>query len=78
MHPRENKEFTGFVARYKNGATIYEKEDYFSKKLNKKCATNWEEVDKSKLASLELLWKGQSKIKIDKASCSMHKNDLIP
>ena len=78
MHPRENKDFTGFVARYKNGATVYEKEDYFNKKLSKKCATNWGEVDKNKLVSLELLWKGQSKVKIEKASCSIHKNELNP
>ena len=68
--------FTGFVANYSNGAKVYEREDYFSKKLKKNCATNWVEIDKDKLSSLELVWKGVTKVKIDKAPCSVHK-DLL-
>ena len=51
---------------------------FYSKKLKKKCGTNWAEIDKEKLFSLELVWKGQTKIKIEKPSCSVHKNDLNP
>jgi hypothetical protein len=56
-------EYTGFIAYYKNKA-IKEKEYYFNKKLNKKCATNWIDIDKSKLIALELIWKNEQKIKI--------------
>jgi hypothetical protein len=64
MLPEENK-FTGFIAHYKDSKVIKEKENFFSKKLQKKCATNWAEIDKTQLAALELLWRGKSKIKID-------------
>lgn len=65
MSQKENK-FTGFVAYYSNGKKIKEKENYLSKKLGKKMATNWAEIDKEKLSALELMWNGESKIKIDK------------
>jgi len=68
--------FTGFVVTYDNGAKIYQKENYFSKKLNKKCATNWSEIDKSKISSIELYWKGESKARIDKAPSNFHKKEL--
>lgn len=58
--------FTGFVAHYENGRQLYEKENYFSKKLNKKCATNWAEIDKSRLVKLELFWNGTLKAGISK------------
>lgn len=64
MYPKEDK-FTGFVAHYKDNKVIREKENFFSKKLQKKCATNWAEIDKTQLVALELLWRGKSKIKID-------------
>jgi len=68
--------FTGFIVIYDNGARVYEKENYFSKKLNKKCATNWAEIDKSKISSIELHWKGELKAFIDKAPSDSHKNEL--
>lgn len=65
--PRKPKEsFTGFVAHYENGRKLYEKENYFSKKLNKKCATNWAEIDKSRLVKLELFWNGDLKAAVSK------------
>jgi hypothetical protein len=64
MFQKENK-FTGFIGHYDN-KTIVEKENFYSKKLNKRCATNWAEIDKNKLIALELLWQGKSIIKIDK------------
>lgn len=66
MPLKEYTNFTGFVAHYNNDILVKEKENYFSKKLNKNCATNWAEIDKTRLVALELLWQGQSKIKIDK------------
>lgn len=66
MSPKENSrlKFTGFVATYDSSRVIYEKENYFSKKLNKQCATNWQEIDKSKLTELNLLWNGEVKASI--------------
>jgi len=63
---KRKESFTGFVIIYDDGSKIYEKENYFSKKLNKKCATNWAEIDKSKISSLELHWKGACKALINK------------
>lgn len=74
--PRRDKSFTGFVVIYDNGSKIYEKENYFSKILNKKCATNWGEIDKSKISSLELHWRGECKASITKAPSDIHKNEL--
>lgn len=65
MSQKGNK-FTGFIATYSNGKKVRQKEDYISRKLKKKMATNWAEIDKYKLQSLELVWNGESKIKIDK------------
>jgi len=66
MPPREpeKNKFTGFLAHYKDGSVVKEKNHYYSSKLKKECATNWHEIDKSQLVSLELLWGGESKIKI--------------
>lgn len=68
----------GFVATYTTGNKVFEKNDYFSRKLNKKCATNWAEIEKDKLVSLELYWDSKSIIKIDKAPSEMHKFELTP
>ena len=65
MPQRDLKKFNGFVAWYKDGKIVQEKEDYLSKTLNKQCATNWAEIDKDKLVALELIWQNDSKIKID-------------
>jgi hypothetical protein len=65
MHQKEDK-FTGFVAHYGKKKTVLEKENYLDKKTGQKKATNWSEIDKDKLTALELLWHGESKIKIDK------------
>jgi len=66
MPQKENNKFVGFIAHYDNNKTIVEKENFYSKKLDKKCATNWTEIDKNKLIALELIWQGKSIIKIDK------------
>jgi hypothetical protein len=74
---RDRNQFTGFVAVCDNELKIYEKESYFSKKLNKKCATNWVEIDKNKITSLELHWNGVCKVKIDKTPSDTHKKELM-
>lgn len=74
--PKRNDSFTGFLITYSNGSKIFEKENYFSKRLNKKCATNWGEVDKSQISSIELLWRGESKARIDKAPSDLHDKEL--
>jgi len=66
MPQKENKRFTGFVAFYKDGNEVREKNNYFSSKTKRKKATNWHEVDKDKIVALEIFWKGQPKIRIDK------------
>jgi hypothetical protein len=71
---KRTEPFTGFVIIYCNGNKIYEKENYFSKKLNKKCATNWAEIDKNKIASLELHWRGDCKATISKVPSDNHSN----
>ena len=76
LQKEKQNSFTGFIAHYENGAKVYEREDYHSKKLNKKCATNWAEIDKEKLVSLQLVWKGQIKVTIDKESGSAHRSVL--
>lgn len=63
---KSSESFTGFVAHYTDGRRIYERENFFSDKLNRKCATNWTEVDRDRLAALELVWKGTVKARIDK------------
>jgi hypothetical protein len=55
------KPFSGFVAYYDDGTIIKEREDFFSKKLTKKCSTNWAEIDRERLVKLELLWNDESK-----------------
>ena len=62
-----HRNFTGFIAYYEDGKSVKEKENYFSKTLKKNCATNWAEINKEKLVALELFWRGQSIIKIDKS-----------
>jgi hypothetical protein len=58
----ENRKFhNGFIAYYSDGKVIKERENFFSKVLNKKCSTNWAEIDKSKLVKLELVWQNQVK-----------------
>jgi len=74
MRRKENN-FTGFIAHYNNGTSIKEKENFFSKKLNKQCATNWAEINKEKLISMELYWKGEFKAKILKIP---EKKDDVP
>lgn len=64
--PNLKTEFTGFIAYYDDGKVIKERENFQSKKLNKKLATNWAEINKNKLIALELVWKNQTKVRIDK------------
>lgn len=83
MSPKEfpgksKKSFTGFIAYYEHGKTVKERENYFSKKLNKECATNWCEIDKNKLIALELVWRGSSKVKIDKVPSDKSHHPLSP
>lgn len=59
-------DFTGFVATYSNGRVVYERENFYSRKLKKQCATSWDEIDKNRLVSLELQWHGEPKVKVDK------------
>lgn len=65
---KRKESFTGFVITYSDGSKVYEKENYFSKRLNKKCATNWAEIDKSRISSLELFWNGTSKAIVHKVN----------
>jgi len=71
-----SKTFTGFVVHNIDGISILEKENYFSKKLNKKCSTNWAEIDKSKVSAVELHWKGECMARIDRSPSDAHKNEL--
>lgn len=73
---KRDKDITGFVVIYVDGTKIVEKENYFSRKLNKKCATNWAEIDKSKIASLQLYWRGELKETIQKTPSDTHSNEL--
>ena len=69
MYQREeikDKPFTGFVAYYNDGKVIHERENFFSDKLKKQCATSWAELCLEKLVALELVWKDASKIKLTK------------
>jgi len=66
MHQKDVNNFTGFLATYLNGSTIKQKENFYSKKRDKKSKTNWLGVDKEKLVKLELYWKGVPIASIDK------------
>ena len=66
MRQNENRNFTGFIATYEDGSTVEQKENFFSKKQNKKCKTNWLDIDKGKLVKLELFWKGVPSASISK------------
>jgi len=61
-----NSDYTGFIAHYDNGRSIKERENFYSSKLKKKCATNWQEIDRTRLVALELVWHGQSKATVQK------------
>jgi len=58
--------FSGFVAVYDDGTRVPERENYHSEKLRKKMATNWLEIDKARLVSLELFWRGRKMSSISK------------
>lgn len=73
---KRDKDITGFVVTYEDGTRIVEKENYFSKRLDKKCATNWAEIDKSKIASLQLYWRGELMETIQKSPSETHSNEL--
>lgn len=73
---QRDKDFTGFVVTYADGTRIFEKENYVSKKLNRSCATNWAEIDKSKIAYLQLYWKGELKETIQKSPDDTHSKEL--
>jgi len=77
---RNTNSYTGFVAHYTNGRVVYERENYDSKKLKKKCATNWAEIDRNKLVAMEMFWHGQLKARIEKdpSSDPNRKNILGP
>jgi hypothetical protein len=59
-------DFTGLVAHYDDGTVVEEKNYFFNERLNKRCATNWSEIDLNKVTTLELYFKGVSKAKISK------------
>jgi len=70
-HPfKVSESFTGFVAHYADGRVIHEREDFFSDKLNRKCSTNWAEIDRDRLSAIELVWHGTIKVRIDKIPTS--------
>lgn len=56
---------TGFIARYRDGTIIPEKNNFYDSQLKKICATNWHQINKEKLQRLELWWKGYCRAKID-------------
>lgn len=62
---RKEVKFTGFIAYYGPKKSVKEKENFINKDGVAK-ATNWYEIDKDKLTALELVWKDEPKITIDK------------
>lgn len=58
--------FTGLVAHYSEGSTVEEKNYFYSEKLQKRCATNWAELDLDQVVALELYFNGVSKVKVSK------------
>jgi len=78
MPQRGSKKYSGFIAHYANGKTVKERENYFSTKLNKKCATNWSEIDKENLVALELIWNDNSKFKLTIEDIKEKHPDFVP
>jgi hypothetical protein len=62
---QDDPNYTGFIAHYGPKKTVLEMENYTNKDGQKK-ATNWSELDKTKMTALELVWHGSSKVTIDK------------
>ena len=62
---RSNNTHTGFVAHYESGSQKLEL-DYFINREGERKATNWYEVNLEKLQTLELLWHGESKVRVSK------------
>lgn len=57
----------GLVVVYKDGTKVLEKNNFFSEKLGKRLATNWSEIAVDLIESMELYWKGTSRIKISRS-----------
>ena len=56
-----NDNFTGFVAHYKDGTAIWEKDNYYDGSVGRNRATNWAAIDQNAVDSLELWWRGSLK-----------------
>jgi hypothetical protein len=63
----EDSGFSGFVAVYENGESVHERENYYSSTLRRKMATNWLEIDKDKIVTLELFYRGKKMVSIKKS-----------
>lgn len=57
--------FHGLVVYYEDGTYLLEKNHYFCPRQNKNLATNWSEIPKSNIESLELRWEGSPVIKLE-------------
>jgi len=55
------------IVHYEDGSEILEKNNFWSTKQNKRLATNWSEIPRKGISSLELFWKGISSIEIKKS-----------
>jgi len=57
---------TGFVARYRSGETVFEKNRYVDA-AGRVRATNWSEVNLDQVETLELWWRGDLRASLDSA-----------
>lgn len=72
----EENKHTGFVVIYDDDSKVFEINDYYNKRLKRKCATNWVDIDKNRIKTLQLYWCGDLKVQINKSSPDVHKNIL--
>jgi hypothetical protein len=55
----------GLMVTYLEGDVVLERNNYWSSTFNKQMATNWSEIDRSRIQSLKLFWKGAIRVSLE-------------
>jgi hypothetical protein len=61
---------TGFVVTYEDGTQVFER-DYYKDNKGQRKATNWSEIDQTKIDTIELYWMGDSKVSLTRKEIDM-------
>jgi len=63
----------GFLVTYEDGTEVQEKNNFWSERHQKVSATNWLDIDKDRIKTLQLFWKGKVRVSLCKEDCSPEK-----